>query len=197
MKEKGAYSFESIILQLLRIYKHNHINWKSSVDDVCINLTSVDCVYISVSIWQYVYQSDLSSFVYQCLHLTVCVSNWPQLIVCIHQFLHLTSVDCVSPFDGVCIKLTSVECENIYQCLHLTVCVSLWPQLTVYIHCISVSPFDSVQGRNQGGGCTGCPCTPHFKLKILKPLSVRRLRPLDPHPGSSMDLKHPPTQWKC
>ena len=128
----------------------------SPFDSMCINLTSVH-LYISVSIWQCVYQTDLSWLcVYinfsiwpqltVCLHLMVCVSNWPQLsmspfdIVCIN----LTSVDCVYTFVYQCLHLT-VCVSNwpqlnvcIYQCLHLTVCVLIWPQLTVCIHLTSV-----------------------------------------------------------
>ena len=150
----------------------------SPFDSMCINLTSVH-LYISVSIWQCVYQTDLSWLcVYinfsiwpqltVCLHLMVCVSNWPQLNV--YTYISVSIWQCVyhSDLSWLCIYI-------VYQCLHLTVCKAV----------------------TREGGALGARAPPHFKLKILKPLSVRRLRPLDPHPGSSMDLKHPPTQWKC
>ena len=139
MKEKVVYSFESIILQLLIITQSYQLKvvswwcvyqfdlrWLCIYHSMCIKLTSVDCVYINFSIWP-----QLTV----CLHLMVCVSNWPQLNVktyisvsiwqCVYQsdlsWLYVCICISVSPFDSVCIKLTSIEC--------------------VYI---SVSPFDSV-----------------------------------------------------
>ena len=120
MKEKVVYSFESIILQLLII---------------------TQSYQLKVVSWWCVYQFDLRWLcIYQCLHLTVCVSIWPQFI-CIS----------VSQFDSVCIKLTSVDC--VYTSISpfdlSWLCVSIWwcvyqTDLSWMWKHISVSPFDSV-----------------------------------------------------